>query len=47
MPLHRLAAAEALAVIGGEGVRALEIATRAPNLDDVYLKFTGSRRDAA
>jgi ABC-2 type transport system ATP-binding protein len=47
VPLHQVAAAEALAAIGAEGFRALEIATRAPNLDDVYLKFTGSRREAA
>jgi ABC-2 type transport system ATP-binding protein len=47
VPLHRVAAAEALAAVEREGFRALEIATRAPNLDDVYLKFTGSRREAA
>jgi len=47
VPLHQVAAAEALAAIGAEGIRALEIGTRAPNLDDVYLKFTGSRREAA
>jgi ABC-2 type transport system ATP-binding protein len=47
VPLHHVAAAEAVARIGAEGLRALEIATRAPNLDDVYLKFTGSRREAA
>jgi ABC-2 type transport system ATP-binding protein len=47
LPLHRLAAAEALAEIRDEGVQAHEIATRAPNLDDVYLKFTGSQREAA
>jgi ABC-2 type transport system ATP-binding protein len=47
LPLHRLAAAEALAEIGDEGVRALDIATRKPNLDDVYLKFTGAQSQAA
>ena len=47
VPLHQVAAAEALATVGADGFRALDIATRAPNLDDVYLKFTGSRREAA
>ena len=47
VPLHQVAAAEALAAIRAEGFRALEIATRTPNLDDVYLKFTGSRSEAA
>jgi ABC-2 type transport system ATP-binding protein len=47
VPLHRLAAAEAVGAVADEGLRAVEIATRAPNLDDVYLKFTGSRREAA
>jgi ABC-2 type transport system ATP-binding protein len=47
VPLQRVAAAEALAAIGAEGLRAYEIATRTPNLDDVYLKFTGSRSEAA
>ena len=41
VPLHHHAAAEALAAIESEQVRASEIATRVPNLDDVYLKFTG------
>jgi ABC-2 type transport system ATP-binding protein len=47
VPLHRKAATEALAAIDAERLRVLEIATRAPNLDDVYLKFTGSLSDAA
>jgi ABC-2 type transport system ATP-binding protein len=47
VPLHNHAAAEALAVIEAGGVRASEIATRIPNLDDVYLKFTGSLSEAA
>jgi ABC-2 type transport system ATP-binding protein len=47
VPLHRHAAGEALAAIESERVRASEIATRVPNLDDVYLKFTGSLSEAA
>jgi ABC-2 type transport system ATP-binding protein len=47
VPLHRVAAAEALAAIESEQLRAHEITTRAPNLDDVYLKFTGSLSEAA
>jgi ABC-2 type transport system ATP-binding protein len=47
VPLHRHAAAEALAAIESERVRASEIETRVPNLDDVYLKFTGSLSEAA
>jgi ABC-2 type transport system ATP-binding protein len=47
VPLHRHPATEALAAIEAERVRALDITTRAPNLDDVYLKFTGSLSEAA
>jgi ABC-2 type transport system ATP-binding protein len=47
LPLHRLAASEAFAAIESEGLRVSEITTRAPNLDDVYLKFTGSLSEAA
>jgi ABC-2 type transport system ATP-binding protein len=47
VPLHRVAATEALAAIESERLRAHEITTRAPNLDDVYLKFTGSLSEAA
>jgi ABC-2 type transport system ATP-binding protein len=43
VPLHRHAATEALAVIESERLRASEIATRVPTLDDVYLKFTGAQ----
>jgi ABC-2 type transport system ATP-binding protein len=46
VPLHRHAAGEALAAIESERVRASEIETRIPNLDDVYLKFTGSLTEA-
>jgi ABC-2 type transport system ATP-binding protein len=48
VPLHTQAATEALAAIESEHLRASEIATRAPNLDDVYLQLTGSAlHDAA
>ena len=43
VPLHRHAAADALAVIESERLRTSEIATRVPTLDDVYLKFTGAQ----
>ena len=43
VPLHRHAATEALAAIEAERLRASEIATRVPTLDDVYLKFTGAQ----
>ncbi|HEY1522469.1 MAG TPA: ATP-binding cassette domain-containing protein [Solirubrobacteraceae bacterium] len=47
LPLHRHTAAEAVAAIDAESLRIAEVATRAPNLDDVYLKFTGSPSEAA
>ena len=47
LPLHRITATEALSAIESEGLRISEITTRTPNLDDVYLKFTGSAQDAA
>jgi ABC-2 type transport system ATP-binding protein len=47
LPLHHHAVSEALAAIESERLRASEIATRVPNLDDVYLKFTGSLSEAA
>ena len=48
MPLHDHAATEALAAIESERLRASEIATRVPNLDDVYLQLTGGAlREAA
>ncbi len=49
VPLHHHSATDALATIESEHVRASEIATRAPNLDDVYLQLTGGTpvRDAA
>jgi ABC-2 type transport system ATP-binding protein len=48
VPLHRHAATEALAAIESDHLRASEIATRLPNLDDVYLQLTGGTvREAA
>jgi ABC-2 type transport system ATP-binding protein len=47
VPLHEHAATEALAAIDSERLRASEIATRMPTLDDVYLQLTGSQLDAA
>ena len=41
VPLHDHAVTEALAAIESEHLRASEIATRVPNLDDVYLQLTG------
>jgi len=43
VPLHEHAATDALAVMEGERLRVSEIVTRAPTLDDVYLKATGER----
>ena len=42
VPLHEYAAGEALAVIESARIRASEIATRVPTLDDVYLQLTGN-----
>lgn len=47
IPLHRHTPADALGAVEAERVRVLEITTRSPNLDDVYLKFTGSVAEAA
>jgi ABC-2 type transport system ATP-binding protein len=47
VPLHQHGVTEALAAIQSEHLRVSEIETRVPNLDDVYLKFTGSLREAA
>jgi ABC-2 type transport system ATP-binding protein len=47
VPLHEHMATEALAVIDSERLRASEIVTRIPTLDDVYLELTGARIDAA
>jgi hypothetical protein len=42
VPLHDVALSDALAVIEAERLRASELATRAPTLDDVYLQLTRS-----
>jgi ABC-2 type transport system ATP-binding protein len=47
VPLHEHAATEALAAISSEHLRASEIATRMPTLDDVYLQLTGSQLSQA
>jgi ABC-2 type transport system ATP-binding protein len=47
VPLHEHAATDALTVIDAERLRASEIATRVPTLDDVYLQLTGARIDEA
>jgi ABC-2 type transport system ATP-binding protein len=47
VPLHEHAATDALAAIEAERVRASEIATRIPTLDDVYLHLTGERIEHA
>jgi ABC-2 type transport system ATP-binding protein len=41
VPLHHHAVTEALTAIESEHLRTSEIATRVPNLDDVYLQLTG------
>ncbi|MBV9336514.1 MAG: ABC transporter ATP-binding protein [Solirubrobacterales bacterium] len=43
VPLHGHAARDALAAIEAERLRASELATRVPTLDDVYLHLTGER----
>jgi ABC-2 type transport system ATP-binding protein len=47
VPLHDRTAPDALAILAATGLHAAEIATRAPNLDDVYLKFTGGQLSEA
>ncbi len=48
VPLHSHAVTEALAAIESAHLRASEITTRVPNLDDVYLQLTGGAlREAA
>ena len=43
VPLHETMAAAALAAVDTDGIRASEISTRIPTLDDVYLRLTGDR----
>jgi len=47
VPLHGATAAEAVERVAGLGLPTIAIATRAPNLDDVYLQLTGARLAAA
>jgi ABC-2 type transport system ATP-binding protein len=47
LPLHGHAATEALAVLDAERLRASDIHSRVPSLDDVYLQLTGGRMDQA
>jgi ABC-2 type transport system ATP-binding protein len=47
VPLHHHAAADALAAIEAEHLRASEFTTRIPTLDDVYLQRTGVQLQAA
>jgi ABC-2 type transport system ATP-binding protein len=47
LPLHRHAATEVLGALDAERLRASEIHSRAPTLDDVYLHLTGGRMDEA
>jgi ABC-2 type transport system ATP-binding protein len=47
VPLHRHGIAEALAAIDSERLRASEITTRVPTLDDVYLQLTGNQLSEA
>jgi ABC-2 type transport system ATP-binding protein len=47
VPLHEHGIGEALAAIESERLRASEITTRAPTLDDVYLQLTGARFERA
>jgi len=43
LPVHDGTAAETLAAITASGLRTSSIGTRAPTLDDVYLRLTGDR----
>ena len=47
VPLHERTPSEALGALDAEQLRATEITTRAPSLDDVYLKLTGDSLLAA
>ena len=44
---HDSSSAEVVARIAGLGLATESISTRVPTLDDVYLRLTGSRLDAA
>jgi ABC-2 type transport system ATP-binding protein len=48
IPLHGRSAPEAIEAIEGSGIRTTSITSRAPTLDDVYLRLTGGQlTDAA
>jgi ABC-2 type transport system ATP-binding protein len=47
IPLHEVSAGDAIAAITGLGLPTEAITTRVPTLDDVYLRLTGTRLDAA
>jgi hypothetical protein len=48
VPLHDCPPAHAVGIITGLGIPVASIGTRAPTLDDVYLRLTGDRlADAA
>ena len=43
VPLHNHGAAEAISAISAAGLKPLQISSRTPSLDDVYLRLTGDR----
>ena len=47
VPMHERSAGETVSAIEGTGVAPTSISTRRPTLDDVYLRLTGGRLDAA
>ena len=48
VPLHGRSPADAMAAIDAAGIQAASLTSRAPTLDDVYLRLTGGQlRDAA
>ncbi len=47
LPLHERGVGEALAAIDDAGIPTVGVSTRPPTLDDVYLRLTGARIDAA
>jgi ABC-2 type transport system ATP-binding protein len=47
VPLHDRGAAEAIGTVSAAGLEPVQISSRAPSLDDVYLRLTGGRLAAA
>jgi len=47
VPLHDLGAAEAIGAFSEAGLEPLQLSSRNPSLDDVYLRLTGGRLAAA